>query len=118
MLDPALLLLYSNILSTDDICNIAIYPDDSTLYSKCVEASDFWKYPELGSKLEFDLWCFLNLSTKQIVDFSARKAQVVLFDHSNINGAIYMKISGSNLIEKPSCEMLDLRCWSTNCFYY
>ena len=29
--------------STDDvICNIAIYADNSTLYSKCDQASDLW----------------------------------------------------------------------------
>ena len=34
------LLLYINGLPDDVICNIAIYADDTTLYSKCDQASD------------------------------------------------------------------------------
>ena len=33
-------LLYSNNLPDDVICDIAIYADDTTLYSKCDQASD------------------------------------------------------------------------------
>ena len=40
ILGPALFLLYSNDVPDDAICNIAIYADDATLYSKCVQASD------------------------------------------------------------------------------
>ena len=29
-------------LPDDVICNIAIYADDTTLYSKCDQASDLW----------------------------------------------------------------------------
>ena len=40
ILGPTLLLLYINDLPDDVICNIAIYADDTTLYSKCDQASD------------------------------------------------------------------------------
>ena len=36
ILDPTLLLLYINDLSDDVICNIAIYADNTTFYSKCI----------------------------------------------------------------------------------
>ena len=39
-LSPTLFLRYINEVSDDVICNIAIYDDDATLYSKCDEASD------------------------------------------------------------------------------
>ena len=39
ILGPTLFLLYINDLS-DDICNITIYIDGSTLYSKCDQAFD------------------------------------------------------------------------------
>ena len=42
ILDPTLFLLYINDLPDDVICDIAIYADDTTLYSKCDEASDLW----------------------------------------------------------------------------
>ena len=38
------------------ICNIAIYADDTTLYSKCEQASDLWQQLELASELVSDLW--------------------------------------------------------------
>ena len=40
ILGPTLFLLYINELPVDVICNIAIYADDTTLYSKCDQASD------------------------------------------------------------------------------
>ena len=43
ILGPKLFLLFINDLPDDIICNIAIYADDSTLYSKCDQASDLWQ---------------------------------------------------------------------------
>ena len=42
ILGPTLFLLDINDLPDDIICDIAIYADDSTLYSKCDQASDLW----------------------------------------------------------------------------
>ena len=39
---PTFSLLYINDLPDDVICNIAIYADDTTLYSKCDQAPDLW----------------------------------------------------------------------------
>ena len=39
----------------DVICDIAIYADDTTLYSKCDQASDLWQQFELASELASDL---------------------------------------------------------------
>ena len=55
ILGPTLFLLYINDLPDDAICDIAIYADDTTLYSKCDQASDLWQQLELASELEFDL---------------------------------------------------------------
>ena len=40
ILGPTLFLLYINDLPNDVICDIAIFPDDNTLYSKCDQVSD------------------------------------------------------------------------------
>ena len=40
--DPFLVLLYINDLLDDVVCDIAIYADDATLYSKYDLASDLW----------------------------------------------------------------------------
>ena len=46
---------YINDLLDDVICNIAIYTDDTTLYSNWDQASDLWQQLELTSELESDL---------------------------------------------------------------
>ena len=55
ILGPTLFLLYFNDLPDDIIFDIAIYADDSTLYSKCDRASDLWQQLELAFELESDL---------------------------------------------------------------
>ena len=52
---PTLFLLYINDLPDNVICDIAIYADDTTLYSKCDQASDLWQQLELASEFECDL---------------------------------------------------------------
>ena len=49
ILGPILILLYINDLPGDGICDIAIYANDTTLYSKCDQASDLWQQLELTS---------------------------------------------------------------------
>ena len=55
VLYPTLFLRYINDLPDDVICNIAIYADNTTLYSKCDQASDLWQQLELASELESGL---------------------------------------------------------------
>ena len=97
---PILFLLYINDLPDDAICNIAIYADDTTLYSKCDQASDLWQQLELTSELESDIQDTVDWGKKWLVDFNAGKTQLVSFDQSNNTGAIDVKMDGSVLEEK------------------
>ena len=88
ILGPTLFLLYINVLPDDFICNIAIYAYDTTLYSKCDQASDLWQQLELASELESDLRDTMDWYRKWLVSFNAGKTQVVLLDWPNNIGAI------------------------------
>ena len=108
ILGPTLFLLYINDPPDDVICNIAIYADDATLYSKCHQASDLRQQLELASELESDLQDTVDWGRKWLVDFNAGKTQLVLFEWSKNTGAIDVKMDGSVLVEKTSLKMLGL----------
>ena len=108
ILGPTLFLLDINDLPDDVICNIAIYADDTTLYSKCNQASDLWQQLELASELESDLRDTVDWGRKWLVDFNAGKTQLFLLDVSQNTGAIDVKIDESVFEEKASFKMLGL----------
>ena len=108
IIGPTLFLLYINDLPNDIICNIAIYTDDTTLYSKCDQASDLWQQLELASELESDLQDTVDWGKKWLVVFNAGKTQLVSFDWLNNTGSIDLKMDGSVLEEKSSFKMLGL----------
>ena len=89
------LLLYINDLSDDVICSIAIYANDTILYSKCDQASDPWQQLELASELKSDLQDNVDWGRKWLVDFNAGKTELVLYDRSCNTGAIDVKIDGT-----------------------
>ena len=101
-----LFLLYINNLPDHVICDIAIFADDTTLYSKCDQASGLWQ--QQPSELESDPRDTADWGRTWLVDFNAGKTQLVLFDWSNSTGAIDVKMNGSFLEKKLSFKMLGL----------
>ena len=108
ILVPTLFLIYIIDLPDDVICDIAIYADDTTLCSKCGQASDLWQWLRLACGLESDLRGTVGWGEKWLVDFNAGKTQLVSFDWSGGNGSIDVKMGGSILEEKSSFKMLGL----------
>ena len=103
-LGPTLFLSYIYDLPGDVICNIVIFADDTTLYFKCDPAPDLWQ--QLESASEYDLQDTVNWGRKWLVDFNARKTQLVY--HSKNTGTIYVKMDGSVLEEKSYFKILGL----------
>ena len=108
ILGPTLFLLYINDLTDDVICNIAIYADNTTLCSKCDQASDLRQQLELAFELESDLRHTVDWGKKWLVDFNTVKTQLVSFDWSNNNSSIDVKMDESVLEEKSSFKLLEL----------
>ena len=105
---PTFFVLYINGLPDYVICHMAVYADDTTLYSKCDQASDLWKQLELASELESDLRDNVDLGRKWLVDFNAGKTQLVSPEWSKSTGAIDVKTDGAILEAKSSFKMLGL----------
>ena len=112
ILGPTRFLLYIDDLPDDIICNIAIYADDTTLYSKCDQASDQWQQLELASELESDLRDTVDWAGNGLLILMLEKTQLVLFEQSKNTGAIDVKMDGSVLEEKTSFKMLGLTFFS------
>ena len=55
ILGPNLFLPYINDLVDNAICNIVIYANDTSFYSKSDQVSDLWQQLELASGFESDL---------------------------------------------------------------
>ena len=75
---PTLFLQQINDFSDDDVCNVAIYTDDKTLYSIIDQASDMWYQLKLAFKLESDLQDTQDWGKNRFVDLenSDRKTQL------------------------------------------
>ena len=82
------------------MCDIAIYADDTTLYSNCDQTSDLRQQLELTSELESNLKDTVDWGKKWLVDFTAGTTQLVSLDQSNDSGFIDVKMNGSPLEEK------------------
>ena len=81
ILSPALFLLYINDPSYV-ICNIAIYTNETTLYSIYDQASGLWQQLKLASEREKDPRNTVYCGRKWLLDFNAEKIQQVSFDWS------------------------------------
>ena len=106
ILGPTLFLLYINDLRDDVICNITIYADDTTLYSKCDQASDLWQL-HLNWLLHLNL-TYETLWTGAGSGFLISMLEPVSFDWSKNTGDIDVKMDGSVFEEKTSFKMLGL----------
>ena len=107
ILGLTLLLLYIDDLPDDVVSNIAIYTDDTTLYSKCEQASDLWQQLKLASEVESDLRDTVHWGKKGLLISMLEKLNQFCLTGLN-TGAKNVKMDGSILEEKSSFKMLGL----------
>ena len=108
ILGATLFPLYVNDLPDVVICKIAIFADDTTIYSKYEQASHLWQQLELAFEFESNLRDTVDSSRRWLVNFRAGKTQFVLFDWSSSSGAIDVKMDGSVRKEKSYFKILGL----------
>ena len=94
------------------MCDIAIYADDTTLCSKCDQASDLCQQLELASEHKSDSRDTLDWGKRWLVDFNAGKTQLVSFNQSNNNDSTDVEMDEFVLEEKSSSKMLGLTFFS------
>ena len=99
--------LISN-LPDDVTCNTAIDTNETTLNSKCHQASYLLQQLELASELGSELQDTVDWGRKWLVDFSGGKTQLISFDQSNISSAIDAKMEEPVPEEKSSFKLLGL----------
>ena len=80
------------------VFNIAIYPDDTNVYSNCDQAFDLWQQLRLASDLEADLTGHSGLDMNRLVDFNAWKNSTFSFDR--LNNWCYLKMNGLFFMKK------------------
>ena len=101
------MLLYINDLPGDVICDIAIYADDTTLYSKCDQTSNMWQQLEFASELESNLRDTVDWGKKWLVDFNAGNFSWFRLT-GLVTGSIDVEMDRSVLEQKSSFKVLEL----------
>ena len=86
------------------VFNIAIYPDDTNVYSNGDQAFDLWQQLRLASDLEADLTGHSGLDMNRLVDFNAWKNSTFSFDR--LNNWCYLKMNGAVLYEKSTFNVM------------
>ena len=107
ILPPTIFLIY--ITDLLDVIYIAVYADDTNLYSKCNQAYlNCSNNQKLASELGSDLRDTMDWGRKLFVDCNTGKTQLVSFKWCNNTGTIDVKMAASVTEEKSSFKMLGL----------
>ena len=97
-LGQTLFLIFINDLPDNLISKLAIYADDSTIYS-CIPKSDMFSQVEMAGEIELDLKSFVEWDKKWMVTFNSTKTKLLSVNHAKNPFLPSISMNGTDLEE-------------------
>lgn len=107
VLGPSLFLIFINDLPDDIISKLAIYADDSTIYS-CIPKSDMFGKVEMAGEIELDLQSIVEWGVKWLVTFNSTKTKLLSVNNFRDPFLPSICMNGTELEENNSFRLLGM----------
>ena len=108
VLGPTLFLLFINDLPDHLLCKIAIYADDSTIYSSLDKTKSIFDKVELAADLEVDLRSVVEWGNRWLVSFNAAKTKLLSINCFRDPFLPSVMMNGKELPENDQFRLLGL----------
>jgi ribonucleases P/MRP protein subunit RPP40 len=108
ILGPILFLIYINDLPELFTSKVALFADDTTIYSCCDKKPTLSDCLEVASELENDLTSATKWGSKWLVNFNANKTQYFSANHYRNNLDLPISMNGDVLEESSTLRLLGL----------
>ena len=108
VLGPTLFLLFINDLPDHVTSQLAIYADDSTLYSCLDKTDDLFDMVELAANLEYDLRSTVEWGKKWLVSFNTSKTKLLSINRFSSPILPSVAMEGTSLPESGSFRLLGM----------
>ena len=108
ILGPILFLIFINDLPDDLLSDVAIYADDTSLYSCLDRKSELFSRVEQADELEYDLGNITEWGDNWLVKFNPKKTKLLSINRYKNPTVVPITLSGSELSESANLSLLSL----------
>ena len=113
---PTLFLIFINDFPDDKLSEIAIYADDTTLYSCLDKSGDLFEAVELAGLLQRDLGDIVEWGDKWLVSFNSTKTKLLSVNRYHHPTLCKIEMGNSELTENDSICLLGITMTNKLCF--